>query len=118
QKDFEAAAKALKIDAPKEMLEAMFDPKVGPNLTNKTPGDGKDPILASAANHYEGVTSKDLEGFKDTFELNSRVVKDKGKLVEQVYRAGGDGAPPGLGDKELGRVVKHLEAAIAIAPAA
>lgn len=118
QKDFEAAAKTLSIETPKAMLEAMFDAKLAPNLTNKTPGEGKDPILASAANHYEGVTSKDLEGFKDAFELNSRVVKEKGKIVEQVYRAGGDGAPPGLGDKELGRVVKHLEAAAAIAPAA
>jgi dipeptidyl-peptidase III len=118
QKEIEAAAKAASVTIPADLLKGMFDPKVAPNVTNKTPGKGKDPLVESAANHYEGVTSKDLEKFKDKYELNGRVVKEKGKLVEQVYRAGGDGAPPGLGAKELGRVVKHLEAAIALAPPA
>jgi dipeptidyl-peptidase-3 len=118
QKDFEAAARAAGVKAPKEMLAEMFDPKVAPTRTNKTPGKDKDPIVESAANHYEGVTSKDLKAFKDTYPLNGRVVKERGKLVEQVYRAGGDGAPPGLGAAELGRVVRHLEAAIPLSPPA
>ena len=32
---------------------------------------------------------KDLEGFKERYALNSRVVKKDGKLVEEVYRVGG-----------------------------
>lgn len=118
QKEMEAAAKAASVAIPADLLRGMFDPSVAPNVTNKTPGKGKDPLVESAANHYEGVTSRDLEKFKDRYELNGRVVKEKGKITEQVYRAGGDGAAPGLGAKELGRVVKHLEAAMALAPPA
>lgn len=109
------AARALRVAVPAEVQDAMFDPKIAPTLTNKTPGAGKDPIVESAANHYEGVTSRDLAGFNEKYELNGRIVKKDGKLVEEVYRAGGDGAPPGVADKELGRVVKHLEEAIPLA---
>lgn len=118
QRELEAAAIAAAVTIPPGLLRGIYDPTMAPNVTNKTPGKGKDPLVESAANHYEGVTSKDLEKLKDRYELNGRVVKEKGKLVEQVYRAGGDGAAPGLGAKELGRVVKHLEAAIALAPPA
>lgn len=114
----EAAAKALKVDAPAEVLAAIFDPKVAPVAVNKTPGDGKDPLVESAANHYEGVTSKDLEKFEDKYPLNSRISRKKGAIVEEVYRAGGQGAEPGLAAKELGRVVAHLEEAITVAPPA
>ncbi|MGK3992463.1 dipeptidyl-peptidase 3 family protein [Sorangium sp. So ce1024] len=116
QQELEGAARALNITIPKDLLAGLFDPKIAPVATNKTPGKGKDPILESAATHYEGVSSKDLEGFKEKYELNGRIVKRGGKLVEEVYRAGGDGAPPGVGAKELGRVVRHLEDALAIAP--
>ncbi|WP_437499058.1 dipeptidyl-peptidase 3 family protein [Sorangium sp. So ce1099] len=116
QQELEGAARALNIAVSKDLLAGLFDPKVAPVVTNKTPGKGKDPVLESAANHYEGVNSKDLEKFKEKYELNGRIVKKGGKLVEEVYRAGGDGAPPGVGAKELGRVVKHLEAAVALAP--
>jgi dipeptidyl-peptidase III len=109
------AARALRIAVPTEVQDAMFDPKIAPTLTNKTPGPFQDPITASAANHYDGVTSRDLAGFNETYELNGRIVKKDGKLVEEVYRAGGDGAPPGVAAKELGRVVKHLEDAMPLA---
>lgn len=116
KKELTDAAKSLKVTIAPDLLVGMFDPKVAPNLTNKSPGPGKDPLTESAANHYEGVTSKDLQGFEDKYPLNGRVVKGKGgKILEQVYRAGGEGAPPGLAAKELGRVVKHLEDAAKIA---
>jgi dipeptidyl-peptidase-3 len=118
QRELEAAAIAAGVAIPPGLLRGIYDPTMAPNVTNKTPGKGRDPLVESAANHYEGVTSKDLEKFKDRYELNGRVVKEKGKLVEQVYRAGGDGAAPGLGAAELGRVVKHLEAALPLAPPA
>nr|AYM52574.1 dipeptidyl-peptidase III [Aetherobacter rufus] len=118
QKEMEAAAKAASVTIPKALLRGMFDPSVAPNVTNKTPGKGKDPLVESAANHYEGVTSGDLEKFKDRYELNGRVVKEKGKITEQVYRAGDSKNPAGLGAGELGRVIKHLEEAIALEPPA
>ena len=31
----------------------------------------------------------DLEGFKERYPLNSRLVKRDGRLVEEVYRVGG-----------------------------
>ncbi|WP_437675229.1 dipeptidyl-peptidase 3 family protein [Sorangium sp. So ce131] len=118
QKELEGAARALSVTIPRDLLAGIFDPKVAPVVTNKTPGKGKDPILESAATHYEGVDSKDLANFKEKYELNGRIVKKGGKLIEEVYRAGGDGALPGVGARELGRVVRHLEAAVALAPPA
>ncbi|AUX48087.1 peptidase [Sorangium cellulosum] len=118
QKELEGAARALNVAIPKGLLAGLFDPRIAPAVTNKTPEKGKDPILESAATHYEGVASKDLVNFDEKYELNGRIVKKGGKLVEEVYRAGGDGAQPGVGAKELGRVVKHLEDAIPLAPPA
>jgi dipeptidyl-peptidase III len=88
-------------------LEPMFfDPTVDPIVTNKTPGQGRDILAASANNLYVDVTMKDLEGFTERYPLNSRLVKKDGKLVEEVYKIGG------RYDKEIRRIVQHLEAAI------
>ena len=59
---------------------------------------GKDIVQSSANNFYLGVSLADLKGFNERYRLNSRVIMDKGKLIEQVYRAGTpDGrVPPGL----------------------
>ena len=92
--------------AAKRMQPMFFDPAVDPIVTNKTPGPGKDILQASANNLYVGATMKDLEGFKERYALNSRVVKKDGKLVEEVYRVGG------RYDKEIRAIVGHLEAAI------
>ena len=90
----------------KRMEPLFFDATVDPIVTNKTPGQGKDILQASANNLYVGATMKDLEGFKERYALNSRVVKKDGKLVEEVYRVGG------RYDKEIRSIVGHLEAAI------
>jgi dipeptidyl-peptidase-3 len=94
------------IDAKLARLEPMFfDPNVDPIVTNKTPGAGKDILQASANNLYAGVSMADLEGFTEKYGLNSRLVKQNGKLVEEVYRIGGRyGA-------QIAEIVKHLEAA-------
>jgi dipeptidyl-peptidase-3 len=42
QKEMEAAAKAASVAIPADLLRGMFDPSVAPNVTNKTPGKGKD----------------------------------------------------------------------------
>src|SRR5262245_33140011 len=64
---------------------AFFDPAVDPTVTAKTPPAGKDQLTASANNLYVGVSLKDLAGFREKYALNSRVVKNNGRLVEEVY---------------------------------
>jgi dipeptidyl-peptidase-3 len=88
------------------MAPLFFDPDTDPIVTSKTPGAGKDILAESANNLYVGVTMSDLETFDERYPLNSRVVKQDGRLVEQVYRVGG------LYDKEISAVIRHLEAAI------
>jgi dipeptidyl-peptidase III len=116
--ELESAARAAGVTPPADLLAAMFDPAVVPRMVDKTPGDGQDPISASAATHYEGLTSKDLVGFEEAFPLNGRLIKRNGRIVEEVYRAGDARTPPGLAAAELTRVVDHLEAAAALAPPA
>jgi dipeptidyl-peptidase-3 len=91
----------------------LFDPKFQPQLTAKTPPPGEDILTASSTNYYPGVKLADLKGFDEKNPLNSRLVKENGKLVEKVYRAGTpDGKiPPGLFAKELKAVDRELEAA-------
>jgi dipeptidyl-peptidase-3 len=52
---------------------------------------------------------KDLVGFREKYPLNSRMVKQGGKIVEEVYRVGGKY------DREIRVIVQHLEAAIPFA---
>ena len=78
------------LDATLKRLQPMFfDPSFDPIVTNKTPGPGKDILLASANNLYSGVSMADLKGFTEKYGLNSRLVKRNGKLVEEVYRLDG-----------------------------
>src|SRR5262249_16552972 len=84
----------------------FFDPDVDSMVTNKTPPAGKDILASSANNLYVGVTMKDLERFKESHPLNSRVVKEKGRITEEVYRVGGRYG------NQIAAIVQHLEAAI------
>ena len=67
---------------------SLFDPEFEPMMTAKSPKNGQDIIQASSNNFYMGVTLADLKGFTEKYALNSRVVKENGKLVEQDYRTG------------------------------
>src|SRR5262245_20913686 len=87
----------------------FFDPNVDSMVTAKTPGPGKDILVESANNLYQGVTTKDLEGFHEEHPLNSRLVKKNGKLVEEVYKVGGRYS------KQIQAIVGHLQAAIPFA---
>ena len=60
----------------------MFDADFEPLITAKSPRGGKDIIQSSANNFYFGVTLTDLKNFTERYRLNSRVVKENGKLVE------------------------------------
>ena len=100
------------LDAMLDRLQPLFfDPSVDPIVTNKTPGPGKDLLTSSANNLYVGVSMKDLEGFKEEYPLNSRLVKRDGLVVEEVCRVGG------RYDKEIRQIIRHLEAAIPYATA-
>jgi dipeptidyl-peptidase-3 len=87
----------------------FFDLDVDPIVTSKTPGGGKDILQASANNFYSGVSMADLEGFDERHPLNSRLVRQDGGLVEEVYRVGG------RYDRYIREIVRHLEAAIPFA---
>ncbi len=81
-----------------EVFPVIFDPQVMPKRVNQA--DGEDLIQTSACNYYDGVTQKEAEAFyaamKDpndetpvSYGLNSRLVKENGKLVEKVWKVGG-----------------------------
>ncbi|WP_257657206.1 dipeptidyl peptidase 3 [Parapedobacter lycopersici] len=74
----------------------IFDPNVDPKMVNLTAGI--DHVAQSSNNFYEGVTQQEVEafyaGFPDTghdpeWGLNSKVVKEGGRLTERVWRSGG-----------------------------
>jgi dipeptidyl-peptidase-3 len=94
------------------LAPVLFDPDVDPVLTQKTPGPGRDILEASANNLYVDVSMRDLQGFVERHALNSRLVKIAGGLVEEVWRIGG------RYDREIRRIVRHLEDAVPYAPAA
>jgi len=108
---FATAAKVAGADpaAVARLRPMFFDPAVDTIVTNKTPGTGKDILQASANNLYSGVAMADLTGFEEKYGLNSRLVKQNGKLVEEVYRIDGRYGKP------ITEIVKHLEAATAFA---
>ncbi|MGA2878009.1 MAG: peptidase M49 [Bryobacteraceae bacterium] len=71
-----------------ELRRPFFDPDFEPLITAKSPRAGLDILEASANNFYSGVQLSDLKGFTEHYPLNSRLVKEGGRLEEQVYRAG------------------------------
>ncbi len=105
-----AAANGARIPADLARLEPLFfDVNVDPIVTNKTPGEGRDILQASANNLYAGVSMLDLDGFQERYPLNSRLVKQDGRLIEEVYRIGG------RYDAYIRDIVRHLRAAIPFA---
>ena len=87
----------------------FFDAAFEPSITNKTPGEGRDILEASANNLYVGVRMDDLADFEERFALNSRLVRRDGALVEEVYRVGGKYSD------HISRIVRHLQDAVAYA---
>ncbi len=93
-----------------DLRASLFDPDFEPSVTAKSPRGDKDILQSSANNFYSGVTLADLKGFVEKYPLNSRLVKEDGKLIEQVYRAGTpDGkVPPGLYAQYLKKANEYL----------
>lgn len=91
------------------MRPLFFDATVDPMVTQKTPEKGRDILQASSNNLYSGVTTADLKGFTEKNGLNSRLVKQNGRLVEEVYKVGG------RYDVQIRAIIGHLDAAQAFA---
>lgn len=97
------------------LKDVIFNPDYQPMLTNKTPGN--DWIKESAVNFYDkNLRYPEIEKWartgKEKYPLNSKVVKENGKIIEKVWRAGNDGIPPGIYASDLKAVIKYLEMAI------
>ena len=97
------------------LMPVIFDPSVMPKRVNQA--EGQDLILTSANNLYEGVNQAEVEAYynaiKDTTDLtpvswglNTRVIKENGKVAEQTYKVGGLYSPA------LERIVENLEKAL------
>jgi dipeptidyl-peptidase III len=89
-----------------EITPIIFDPEVAPKRVSLNPDN--DLITSSSCNFYEGVTQKEAEEFYSTikkeavknhqdtliaFGLNSKLVKDNGKIVEKTWKVGGMYSP-------------------------
>lgn len=101
-----------------ELEPVIFDPTVMPKRVNQA--DGEDLVLTSACNYYDGVTQQEAEAFygalKDatdetpvSYGLNSRLVKEEGKVYEQIWKVGG------LYTQVLEKIVFWLRKAEAVA---
>lgn len=117
---FTAQCAKYGVEVSEDLLRVMFDPAVMPK--NVCQDAGKDLVLNSACNYYEGINQKEAEAWyeahKDTSDepmwigLNSKLIKnDKGEVVERVYRIENDG----LYREALKHVVENLEKAKAYA---
>ena len=74
----------------------VYDLKFEPKLVDLSPNI--DNVKASSVNFYEGVTQKEVETFYSKFNttgnapmwgLNSKLIKENGKVVEKVWKVGG-----------------------------
>ena len=81
-----------------EVFPVIFDPTVMPKRVNQAAGE--DLVLTSACNYYEDVTQQEAEDFYNalknpqdetpvSYGLNSRLVKEDGKIQEKVWKVGG-----------------------------
>lgn len=96
----------------------MFDPKIASKRVNL---DGNiDMVANSATNFYEGVTQKEATDFykalpkqynNEPYEygINSKLIKENGKVVEKVYKIGG------MYSAALEKIVFWLEKALPLA---
>ena len=80
------------------LTPVIFDPKIAPKRVDQSAGI--DMIASSTCNFYEGLTQKEAEKFYASIQkpndptpisygLNSKLVKEKGKIFEKVWKVGG-----------------------------
>ena len=95
--------------------EIIFNPTLAPKKVNLDPKF--DLVASSAVNYYEGLTQKEAEDFyKDANKLNgktpvmtglnSKLIKENGKLVEKTWKLGG------MYNSAIERIIFWLEKAV------
>ncbi|MDP1621517.1 MAG: dihydrofolate reductase [Bacteroidales bacterium] len=104
-----------------ELSTLIFSPDVAPKRVNLDPAS--DLVQSSASNFYDGPTQQEAEEFyakmKDdakknkqstlvSFGLNSKLVKEDGKVVEKTYKIGG------LYSQAIEQIVSWLEKALTV----
>lgn len=93
---------------------AIFDPSFQPKKVNKA--DGCDLVATSACNFYHDVSQKEVEDYYSalkatvkknppSFGLNSRLAKQNGELIEQVWKI------DGMYGKAIETIVSYLRQA-------
>ena len=102
QEFFTAQVNALAADKQPANIEILnkviFDPTFMAKRVNQA--EGQDLITTSACNYYDSITQAEVDAYYATIKnpndstpisygLNSRLVKENGKVVEQVYKVGG-----------------------------
>ena len=81
-----------------EVFPVIFDPTVMPKRVSQD--DGEDLVVTDEGKYYDGVTQQEAEDFYDalknpqdetpvSYGLNSRLVKEDGKIQEKVWKVGG-----------------------------
>ena len=117
---FASLASAVNADPERSafLLEVIYNPDLYPTLQYQ--GTEKDLVEASAVNFYEGVTAQEVNEFYAKMEdpadphpisygLNSKVVKENGKIVEKAWKA------DGIYGSAIETIIGHLEAAKSVA---
>ena len=101
-----------------ELCEVIFNPSLYASRLNQSAG--VDMIKESAGNYYEGLTQREVEAFYNkmvdkndprpiSYGLNSKLVKENGKIFEKTYKVGG------MYSEALEQVVAWLEKAESVA---
>lgn len=101
------------------LFPVIFDPSVMPKRVNQT--DGEDLLITSSCNYYApGITQAEAEAFYKAqkspddphpvmYGMNSRLVKEDGKLREKVWKVNG------LYDPAIRKIVYWLDRAAQVA---
>lgn len=96
----------------------MFNPAIAAKRVNLT--EGEDLIKTSANNYYEGLTQPEVEAYLAkkidkndprpiSYGLNSKLIKENGKIQEKVWKVGGMYSPA------ISKIVGWLEKASGVA---
>ncbi|MCB9065565.1 MAG: dihydrofolate reductase [Chitinophagales bacterium] len=94
----------------------VYDMSIEPKVVDLRPD--VDNVVMSSNNFYEGVSQKDVEAYYSKFDtkgdapswgLNSKLMKEDGKIVEKVWKVGG------MYSASIERIVSWLEKAIPVA---
>ncbi len=94
----------------------VYDMSIEPKVVDQRPD--VDNVVMSSNNFYEGVTQAEVDAYYDQFNskgdapswgLNSKLMKEDGKIVEKVWKVGG------MYSEAIEKIVYWLEKAIPVA---